>query len=212
MNAAVELLELSRMLIFTVVWDCSAFLWPLMLAASLSLWEHLLLSWYRLNKSGSSEGTQSPFHPCYKSHPYSGTSGEWHISTHAHTFLTFSAGVPFWYNPRQTILSFIWHWQITVWPWTLPFQPQSNFYVAISVLLCLSLHFAGIYHLSLSFFSYISPGCSISPVRLFHSSLLLSPLPVHLRAAEAHNIPCFATPSIMTDCRPNNSRKKDAII
>lgn len=109
-------------------------------------------------------------------------------------------------DTRKLSLSFIWQRQISGWPW--PSQPTFNFSVVIPVYPC-SLaprhrHLSPLPGLILIYLR----GPSISSLCLIHSFQLSSPLPIHLRAAEAHNRPHIGAPSIMTDSRPNRSGGK----
>ena len=72
-------------------------------------------------KSASSKSTQVSFPPCYKSHSHKVTCSEPCIPTYRHTaVLTFSSGVKFQDYLREKILSIIWQWLITGWPWPPP--------------------------------------------------------------------------------------------
>lgn len=183
----------------------------------------LLQTWWCVYKVRLTKIPRRSFPPCYKSHLYRVTCSDWNISTYLHTpILTFSTGAKFQNYLRGKSFFFIWQWQITGQPQPppkcqLPPQPTYNITILCGHLSRSSLFpillFVGIYHHSLAFFSYISPGPSISSLRLVHSSHLFRPMPIHLRAAEAHSTPCFVGPSITTDCRPNRSgRKKEAMI
>lgn len=80
-------------------------------------------------KSASSKSTQVSFPPCYKSHSHKVTCSEPCIPTYRHTaVLTFSSGVKFQDYLREKILSIIWQWLITGWPWPPPSaHPRYNF-------------------------------------------------------------------------------------
>lgn len=143
---------------------------------------------------------------------YKGVKGYWavyfHIPTHT-TILTFSSGIQFLDYLREKTLSFIWQWQITGWPWPPSAHLQYNFSVVISVRLSLPSHLSSQTSITSPWpSSHISSLVPPSHLCLLHSSPLSSPLPIHLRAAEAHSRPHFVAPSIMTYCRPNRSRGK----
>lgn len=158
-------------------------------------------------KSGSSLNTQAPFPPCHKS-PLDGiTCCDWSISTYLHIhILTFRNGGKSQIYLREKCLFFVWQWQIICWPWhCTPIWPT---YTLCSLqYVKLFVAFESIYQLSLAF-SYTFNAPSILSLCLAHSSHLLSPMLIHLRAAEAHSTPYFVAPSIMTDCRPNRTGGK----